>query len=147
MPDMRKCAIIGCGNVGATTAYALLQSRLLSELLLLDINHERAIGEAEDLGHAMPFLSPVTVRAADYPDLADAGLIIITAGVAQRVGETRLDLLRRNAEVFHSIVESICRYNREAMLLVVRRCSHGSEDRQPRSCAGSPHRSPGGRPR
>lgn len=119
MPDMRKCAIIGCGNVGATTAYALLQSRLLSELLLLDINHERAIGEAEDLGHAMPFLSPVTVRAADYPDLADAGLIIITAGVAQRVGETRLDLLRRNAEVFHSIVESICRYNREAMLLVV----------------------------
>ena len=119
MPDMRKCAIIGCGNVGATTAYALLQSRLLSELLLLDINHERAIGEAEDLGHAMPFLSPVTVRAADYPDLADAGLIIITAGVAQRVGETRLDLLRRNAEVFRSIVESICRYNREAMLLVV----------------------------
>lgn len=119
MPDMRKCAIIGCGNVGATTAYALLQSGLLSELLLLDINHERAIGEAEDLGHAMPFLSPATVRAADYPDLADAGLIIITAGAAQRVGETRLDLLRRNAAVFRDIVENICRYNTEAILLVV----------------------------
>lgn len=119
MLDMKKCAIIGCGNVGATTAYSLLQSGLFSDLLLLDINHERAIGEAEDLGHAMPFLSPASVRAADYPDLSDAGLIIITAGAAQRVGETRLDLLRRNAAVFRDIVENICRYNSDAILLVV----------------------------
>lgn len=119
MPDMRKCAIIGCGNVGATTAYALLQSGLFSELLLLDINHERAVGEAEDLGHAMPFLSPADVRAADYPDLSDAGLIIITAGAAQRVGETRLDLVRKNTAVFAEIVQKICRYNRDAILLVV----------------------------
>ena len=119
MLDMKKCAIIGCGNVGATTAYSLLQSGLFSDLLLLDINHERAIGEAEDLGHAMPFLSPASVRAADYPDLSDAGLIIITAGAAQRVGETRLDLLRRNAAVFRDIVEKICRYNSDAILLVV----------------------------
>ena len=119
MSNMRKCAIIGCGNVGATTAYALLQSGLFSELLLLDINRERAIGEAEDLGHAMPFLSPAEVRAADYPDLADAGLIIITAGAAQRVGETRMDLVRKNTAVFSEITKSICRYNRDAVLLVV----------------------------
>jgi L-lactate dehydrogenase len=116
---MRKCAIIGCGNVGATTAYALLQSGLFSELLLLDINKERAVGEAEDLAHAMPFLSPAEVRAADYPELTDTGLIIIAAGAAQRVGETRLDLVRKNTEIFRSIVESICRYNSDALLLVV----------------------------
>ncbi len=119
MANMRTCAIIGCGNVGATTAYALLQSRLFSELLLLDIRHERAVGEAEDLAHAMPFLSPAEVRAADYPDIADAGLIIITAGAAQRVGETRLDLTRKNAAVFREIVGNVCRYNRDAILLVV----------------------------
>ncbi len=119
MPNMRTCAIIGCGNVGATTAYALLQSGLFSELLLLDINHERAVGEAEDLAHAMPFLSPAEVRAVNYPEITDAGIIIITAGAAQRVGESRLDLVRRNAAVFRSIVGEICRYNREAILLVV----------------------------
>lgn len=119
MSNMKKCAIIGCGNVGATTAYALLHTRLFSELLLLDIDRHRAMGEAEDLGHALPFLSPVQLRAADYPDLADAGLIIITAGAAQRVGETRLDLLRKNAEIFSQIVGDVCRYNKDAILLVV----------------------------
>ncbi len=119
MANMKTCAIIGCGNVGATCAYSLLQSGLFSELLLLDINKERAQGEAEDLGHALPFLSPARVRAADYPDLGEAGLIIITAGVAQRPGETRIDLLRRNAAVFADIVQKLCRHNREAILLVV----------------------------
>ena len=119
MGNLQKCAIVGCGNVGATTTYSLLHGRLFTELLLLDINRERAIGEAEDLRHALPFLSPTEVYAADYPDLADAGLIIITAGAAQRAGETRMDLLRRNAAIFEEIVQSICRYNRDAILLVV----------------------------
>ena len=119
MGNLQKCAIIGCGNVGATTAYSLLHAHLFTELLLLDVNRDRAIGEAEDLRHALPFLSPAEVYAADYPALADAGLIIITAGAAQRVGETRMDLLRRNAAIFAQIVENICRYNRDAILLVV----------------------------
>ena len=119
MRSLKSCAIIGCGNVGATTAFALLQTGLFSGLLLLDINKERAIGEAEDLAHAMPFLSPAEVRVADYPDLADVGLIIIAAGAAQRVGETRLDLVRKNTDIFREIVCNICRYNKEAILLVV----------------------------
>ncbi len=119
MSNMKQCAIIGCGNVGATTAYALLQTGLFSELLLLDVNHERAVGEAEDLAHAMPFLSPAEVRAADYADLADCGLIIIAAGAAQKVGETRLDLVRKNTDIFREIVDNICRYNSGAILLVV----------------------------
>lgn len=116
---MHRCAIIGCGNVGATTAYALLHAHLFSEILLLDIDRARATGESEDLGHAMPFLSPATVRAADYPELAGCELIIITAGAAQRPEETRMDLLRKNATVFRDIVKNICRYNRDAILLVV----------------------------
>ena len=119
MNDPRKCAVIGCGNVGATTAYALLQSHLFQEILLLDINHQRALGEAQDLGHALPFLFPCEVRAADYSDLAETGLIIITAGAAQREGEKRTDLVRRNAAVFSDIVEKLCRYNTHAILLVV----------------------------
>lgn len=119
MVSMRTCAIIGCGNVGATSAYALLQSGLFSRLLLLDANKARAVGEAEDLAHAMPFLSPCEVMAVDYQALAEAGLIIIAAGAAQRVGETRLDLVRRNAEIFRDIVDNVTRYNSEAILLVV----------------------------
>ncbi len=119
MINMRTCAVIGCGNVGATSAYALLQTGLFSRMLLLDINRERAVGEAEDLAHAMPFLSPCEVLAADYKDLAEAGLIIIAAGAAQRIGETRLDLVRRNTDIFRSIIERICTYNQEAILLVV----------------------------
>ncbi len=119
MASMRTCAIIGCGNVGATSAYALLQSGLFSRLLLLDVNRERAVGEAEDLAHAMPFLSPCEVMAVDYAELADAGLIIIAAGAAQRVGETRLDLVRRNTDIFRDIIAQVCRYNSEAILLVV----------------------------
>ena len=119
MTDMKRCAIIGCGNVGATVAYSLLHAGLFSELLLLDANHERACGEAEDLLHAMPFLSPTVIRAADYPELCGVGVIVLCAGVGQRPGESRMDLLRRNAAVFADILEKLCQYNREAILLVV----------------------------
>lgn len=119
MVSMRTCAVIGCGNVGATSAYALLQSGLFSRMLLLDINHDRAVGEAEDLAHGVPFLSPCEVEAASYQDISEAGLIIIAAGAAQRVGETRLDLVRRNTEIFRSIIDRVCTYNSDAVLLVV----------------------------
>ncbi|MBE6690958.1 MAG: L-lactate dehydrogenase [Ruminococcaceae bacterium] len=119
MPNLRKCAIIGAGNVGATTAFSLMQSSLFSEIVLIDIDHKRAMGEAADLGHTVPFLSPVEIYAGSYADLADAALIIITAGAAQAKGETRLDLVRKNARIFHTVLGDICKYNTEAILLIV----------------------------
>lgn len=119
MVDIRKCAIIGCGNVGATTAFALMQGELFSEILLIDIDKKRAQGEASDLEHALPFLSPMTIRAADYPDLSDSALIIITAGASQRPGQSRTDLVVQNTRIFESIVGEIVKYNKEAILLIV----------------------------
>ena len=119
MPNNRKCAIIGVGDVGATTAFSLMQSGLFSELVLIDIDKDRAIGEAEDLGHALPFLSPMEIYAGDYPDLSDAALIIIAAGAAQKSGETRLDLVRKNTEIFRTVIQNICQYNQNAILLTV----------------------------
>ncbi len=119
MKNNQKCAIIGCGNVGATTAYTLMQSGLLSELVLIDIDKKKAEGEALDLLHSMPFFSPVNIFAGDYEDLTDCGIIIITAGANQKKDETRLELTEKNVKIFKSIVSSICIYNREATILVV----------------------------
>ena len=119
MVDIRKCAIIGCGNVGATTAFALMQSELFSEILLVDIDKRKAMGEASDLEHSLPFLSPMSIRAADSSELSECALIIITAGASQRAGQTRIDLVSQNARIFESIVSEIVKYNNEAILLVV----------------------------
>ncbi|MBQ8341752.1 MAG: L-lactate dehydrogenase [Clostridia bacterium] len=119
MTNIHKCGIVGCGNVGATTAYALMQTGFFSEMVLIDINGARAEGEAADLSHGMPFLSPTEIYAGDYADLAGADLVIIAAGAAQREGETRLDLIHKNERIFESVVTDICRYNNEAILLVV----------------------------
>ena len=115
----RKCAIIGCGNVGATIAYTYTQSGLFSDIVLIDKDEKRAIGEAMDLSHGLPFLSPANIKAGDYKDLADASLIVIAAGVAQKEGQTRLQLLSANMRVFSSIVSQITRYNNDAIILVV----------------------------
>ncbi len=119
MFNIQKCAIIGCGFVGASTAFALMQSGLFSEMVLIDINRKKAEGEAMDLMHGLPFLSPMQIYAGDYSDLRDAALIIITAGAGQKPGETRTDLVHRNAEIFASIIDQIVRYTRDAILLVV----------------------------
>lgn len=119
MTDIRKCGIVGVGNVGASTAFSLMKSGLFSEMVLIDINRERAAGEAADLNHGLPFLAPMEIYAGDYKDLANAGLVIITAGAAQKPGETRLDLVRANARVFNTIIEEICKYNTDCILLVV----------------------------
>lgn len=115
----RKCAIIGCGNVGATTAYTLMLDRLYSEIVLIDINQKKAAGEAADLNHGLPFISPMNIYAGEYADLSDASMIIITAGANQKPGQTRTDLVRANVRVFRSIVSSIIKHNRDAILLVV----------------------------
>lgn len=117
--NIRKCAIIGCGYVGATTAFSLAMSRLFSEMVLIDIDTKKAEGEAADINHALPFISPMDIYAGDYSDLSDANIIIITAGGAQKPGQTRIDLVQSNARIFRSIVENITAYNKEAILLVV----------------------------
>ena len=117
--NVRKCAIIGCGNVGATTAYALMKSGLFSEIVLIDSNKKKAEGEAMDLNHGLPFNSPSLIYAGDYPDIYDSYLIIITAGANQKEGETRLDLVKKNTAIFRSIIDNIVEYNKKAILLVV----------------------------
>ena len=97
-----KVGIIGAGMVGSAAGFALALGGGASEVVLVDQNPARALAEAEDISHAVPFGRPVTVRAGDYADLAGAGVVILAAGVGQKPGETRLQLLERNAEVFRT---------------------------------------------
>ena len=113
-----KVGIIGTGLVGATTAYALVMRGIGREIVLVDLNKERAQAEADDLLHAVPFASPLQVTAGDYADLKGAKVVVIAAGVGQRPGETRIQLLARNAQVFHSVVPAVLKYAPEALLLV-----------------------------
>ena len=119
MKNIQKCAIIGCGNVGATTAYTLMISGLFTEIVLIDIDKKRAAGEAEDIAHGIPFNSPVDIYAGDYSDLHNSGIVIVTAGVSQKAGETRIDLVGRNAKVFSSIIDSIRTTTFDGILLIV----------------------------
>jgi L-lactate dehydrogenase len=114
-----KVGIVGAGMVGSTSAYALVMSGVGRDIVLVDVNPARADAEANDIYHAVPFANPLTVRAGDYADLAGAGVVVIAGGVAQRPGETRLQLLQRNAEVFRQIVPSVVQHAPDAILLVV----------------------------
>lgn len=115
----RKCGIIGCGNVGATIAYTYATSGLFSEIILIDKDEKRAVSEALDLSHSCAFSSPVRISAGSYEDISDAQIVVITAGVSQKMGETRLQLLERNMRIYSEIIPSIVRYTRDAILLVV----------------------------
>ena len=117
--NQQKCAIIGCGFVGSAIAFALLQAGLFSELVLVDVNPDKAEGEAMDLSHGLPFAAPMKVYAGTYADLEHCGLIIITAGAGQRPDETRVELLGRNIAIFFQIIPQITAVNRDAILLVV----------------------------
>ena len=119
MLQERKCAIIGCGFVGATTAYTLMKSRLFSEMVLIDIDRKKADGEAEDLCHGLSFNAPMEIYSGDYTDICGSAVIILAAGAGQKEGETRLDLLNKNAIIFKGIVDNIRRYAPDAILLVV----------------------------
>src|SRR3954462_6780116 len=114
-----KIGIVGCGMVGSSSAFALVMSGVGREIVLVDLNRKRAEAEANDLFHAVPFAHPLTVRAGDYPDLDGAQVVVIAGGVAQKPGETRLQLLKRNADVFRQIVPSVLRHSPDAVLLVV----------------------------
>jgi len=114
-----KVGIIGAGSVGSTTAYALMVQGIGSEIVLIDRNKEKAEGEAMDIMHGQSFVKPIQVRAGDYSDLKDAKVIIITAGAPQKEGETRLDLVQKNTNIFKDIISEITKYNQDAILLVV----------------------------
>ena len=114
-----KIGIVGCGMVGSASAFALVMNGVGREIVLVDLNRARAEAEANDIYHAVPFAHPLTVRAGDYADLEGASVVVIAGGVAQRPGETRLELLQRNADVFRQIVPSVLRHAPEAVLLVV----------------------------
>ena len=119
MVNIQKAAMIGCGAVGATSAFSLMQSGLFSELVLIDANQQKADGEATDLSHGLPFGRPMKIYAGTYDDLADCYLIIITAGAAQKPDETRIDLVNKNVKIFKSIIPEIVKRNTEGILLVV----------------------------
>lgn len=101
----RKVVIVGTGMVGMSYAYSMLNQSICDEMVLIDVNRERAEGEAMDLNHGLAFAnSSMKIYAGEYGDCSDADIVVICAGVAQKPGETRLDLLKRNAEVFRSII-------------------------------------------
>ena len=119
MVNLRKVAVIGCGFVGASTAFALMQSHLFSEMVLIDVNRQKAEGEAMDLSHGLPYTSAMEIYAGSYDDLVDCALIIITAGANQKPGETRLDLIGKNVAILKSIVPEITSRGCEGILLIV----------------------------
>jgi L-lactate dehydrogenase len=114
-----KVGIVGCGFVGSSGAYAMALKGTASEIVLVDLNNKLAQAQAEDILHATPFSHPVRVMAGDYPQLANAGIVILACGVGQRPGETRLQLLERNVEVFKKVVPKVLQFAPEALLLVV----------------------------
>ena len=114
-----KIGIVGCGVVGSTSAFALVMRGVGREVVLVDVNRERAEAEADDILHAVPFAHPLTVRAGRYADLAGSGAVVIAAGVAQKPAETRLQLLERNAAVLAAVVPSVLEHAPDAVLVVV----------------------------
>jgi L-lactate dehydrogenase len=113
-----KVVIVGAGLVGSTFAYSLMINGVASEIIMIDVNQERVIGEIMDLNHGISFVRPALVRAGTYADCKDADIIVITAGSNQRPGETRIDLLARNIEIFRGIIGQITATGTQAILLI-----------------------------
>lgn len=117
--NLRKVAIIGCGFVGSASAFSLMQSGLFSEMVLIDVDRDKASGEALDISHGIPLARPMKIYGGDYDDIFDAAIIIVTAGANQKEGETRLDLIRKNTAVFQSIIPEVAKRNQHGILLIV----------------------------
>lgn len=113
-----KVGIVGTGFVGSTAAYALVMKGTGREVVLVDMNSARAQAEANDILHAVPFAHPLQVRAGEYADLSGSQVVVVAAGVGQKPGETRLQLLERNAAVFRAVVPAILKSAPEAVLLI-----------------------------
>lgn len=119
MVNIQKTAVIGCGFVGSTIAYTLMQRGIFSEMVLVDVNREKAKGEAMDLSHGLPFTHAMDIYEGGYEDIKDAALIIITAGANQKEGETRLDLVHKNTKIMKGVIHNIKEAGCEGILLVV----------------------------
>ncbi len=113
-----KIGIIGAGFVGGTAAYAMALRGVGSEIVLVDLNEKAARAQAEDISHATPFAHPIVVRAGGYEDLDGAALVVLTAGVSQKPGETRLQLLERNAAVFRAVIGQVLSAAPNPLLLI-----------------------------
>lgn len=114
-----KITIVGAGAVGSTTAYTIMLSGLVSEIVLIDKNHKIAEGNALDMNHGISFVSPVKIIAGDYPDIVGSDMVIITAGASQEPGERRTDLLKRNAKITESIVENVLKYCHDDTIIMM----------------------------
>ena len=119
MVTVRKAVMVGCGFVGSATVFSLMQSGLFSEIVMIDADVSRAEGEAMDISHGIPFAKHMKIRAGNYDDVRDADIVIITAGAAQKPGETRLDLIHKNVAIFKSIIPEITKRNFAGILLIV----------------------------
>ncbi|MBD3261796.1 MAG: L-lactate dehydrogenase, partial [Candidatus Altiarchaeales archaeon] len=114
-----KVVVVGAGNVGATYANDLMISGLAKEIVLVDANPKKAEGEAMDLNHGASFLPPCKVSYGGYEECVDADLVVLTAGAAQKPGETRLDLAQKNTDLYREIIPQVTGHTTEAILLVV----------------------------
>ncbi len=118
--EKNKVVIIGCGNVGMSYAYALLNQRTyVNELALIDLNYDRIVGEAMDLNHCLAFApSKIDIKAGTYEDCKDASIVVIAAGANQNPGETRMDLINKNSKIFKEIVSNVMKNNFNGIFLV-----------------------------
>lgn len=116
--SIQRIGIVGAGNVGVAAAFALFVQKNCSEIVLVDVNKERARGEAMDLMHGQAYVGRIVVRAGEYEDLAGCQVVVVTAGASQKPGESRLDLLNRNAKIFRSIAEGLDKHALDAIVVV-----------------------------
>lgn len=119
MLNPRKVAVIGCGFVGSSIAFSLIQHGLFSEMVLIDANQDKAEGEAMDLSHGLPYTATMDIHVGSYDDIADCALVIVTAGTNQKPGETRIDLIDKNVAILKHIVPEISKRNYEGILMIV----------------------------
>jgi len=116
---MNKITIIGTGSVGSTIAYTLTVTGLASEIVMIDLNNEKALGEALDIRQGTPFCSPCTIYAGSYWDAVDSDIVILTSGIARKPGQSRLDLAQTNVNITKSIIPEITRYAPNATYIIV----------------------------
>ena len=116
---MNKISIIGTGSVGSTIAYTLTVMGIASEIVMIDINNEKALGEALDIRQGTPFCSPCSIYAGDYRDAAGSDIVILTSGIARKPGQTRLELAQTNVNITKSIIPEITKYAPDATYIIV----------------------------
>jgi len=114
-----KVVIVGTGFVGSTIAYSLMLSEFVSEIVLIDVNTKKALGEAMDMNHGLPYVKQMVIRTGSYEDCADADAVVITAGVNRKPGQSRLDLAKVNIGILKDIMDGVKKYITNAVLLIV----------------------------